>query len=204
MNKLFNIKNSLASFSLFLLLPCVPAFAWNLPNEISDSNTQVHFEVDSTWHTVHGKVSKITGKSWLSNPNDLSSVNAEIHFPIINFDTDNSSRDKKMREVMAADKFPDVVLNLHGMDPTRICLPNQVSETNGCESLLLGSLSIHGITRELKLGVKITKEQDGYSVSGSLPFEWASFGVEDPSILIAKLDPTVTVFFETHLAALKG
>ena len=34
-------------------------------------------------------------------------------------------------------------------------------------------------------------------MEGSLPIQWADFNVEDPSILIAKLDPTVTITYRT-------
>ncbi len=193
----------IVSALLFLIVPLLsttaPASCWKLPMEVNDTNTTVGFELDTTWHMVHGKVPNGSGKIWLSDPKDPTSINAELMFPVSKFDTDNSSRDETMREVMESEKFPVVKIDIRGMAENRRCAPSDVSFQTPCEALLLGSLNIHGVTRELKLGVQISEDSGGYKVSGRLPFDWASFGIEDPSIFIARVDPTVTVIFETRI-----
>jgi hypothetical protein len=55
------------------------------------------------------------------------------------------------------------------------------------------------VSKEVELPVEITKEGDFYSIKGTLPLQWADYNIEDPSILIAKLDPTVTISYQTRV-----
>ena len=52
--------------------------SWNLPVELTDKNTTVKFEVDSTWHMVHGTTAHISGNAKLLKPEDPSSVNVNL------------------------------------------------------------------------------------------------------------------------------
>jgi hypothetical protein len=55
------------------------------------------------------------------------------------------------------------------------------------------------VSKEVALPVSITKEADRYVISGAIPVRWAEYNIEDPSILIAKLDPVVTISYETKV-----
>lgn len=173
------------------------AEAWNLPQQISDTNTKIKFEVDSTWHMVHGTVSGLGGKVWLANPQDASSIQAEVTIPVAQFDTANSSRDSRLREVMAAEAFSEVKLHLQAAP--EICKPQDLNASGACQGILLGTLEIRGMKRELRLPYQMTKVDSHYIVSGKFTFEWGAFGVEDPSILIARVKPEVAVTYEVKL-----
>ena len=170
---------------------------WILPLDVTDDNTRVSFEVDSTWHLIKGKTSGLTGRVWLEDEKDPLSIRAEISFPVAKFDTGSSARDREMRTVMAANEFPSVHVNV--LRAARDCPPDKVSADAPCESTMHGTLSIRGTTREVTLPYVIRRNAGGFEVSGLFPFAWAAFGVEDPSILIAKLDPTVTVKFAVQV-----
>ena len=185
---------------LFLLSPAAIALPWGLPLEISDANAQVGFEVDSTWHLIHGKTSALTGKVWLENEGDFASIRADINIPVKRFDTDNGSRDERLREVMEEPKFSAVNFHVNGTEG--LCAPEVLASEKQCQATLLGVLKIRDISREVKIPVVLRKEGDGVTVSGSRAFDWSTFGIEDPSILVARLDKTVTVKFTLHLASL--
>ena len=53
------------------------------------------------------------------------------------------------------------------------------------------------VTKEVTLPVEITKELDSYRIQGTLPLQWAEYNIEDPSILIAQLDDTVNISYQT-------
>lgn len=189
--------------ALFLLssLPFTASAAdlWQLPQELNDSNAQITFEVDSTWHTVHGKTAALAGRVWLTDPKVSTSIQAELRLPVAKFDTDSSNRDERMREVMLADQFSDVVVRISDMDKEQLCTPEQVAKNGSCTGIFNGSLSIRGIERQMRLPYSISRDDAGYIITGQLPFEWSAFNVEDPSILIAKLDKTVTVKYSVRV-----
>ncbi|MCO6430408.1 MAG: YceI family protein [Deltaproteobacteria bacterium] len=170
---------------------------WNLPAVIADSNGTIGFEVDSTWHLVHGSTKGISGKAWLADSSDYRSVKAELHLPVARFDTDNSSRDKKMRKVMQSDTFPEVVFFIEKL--SEACDPRSLQLDASCNILIDGKLKIRDVLRPLVFKATALHSDKGYQVHGSTAFKWADFGVEDPSIFIAKLDETVVVRFTVLL-----
>lgn len=171
---------------------------WNLPVQISDSNTIVGFEVDTTWHTVHGKTANISGNIMLSDPKDYKSIQATVVLPVSSFNTNSESRDKTLRESMSAQNYPKVTVKVTSVE--NICAPKDLDTIPSCAGMLVGSLTIRDTEREVRIPAQVSKQQDGhYLVSGSLTFSWAAFGVEDPSIFIAKVNENVTVKFEVTL-----
>ena len=111
---------------------------WNLPAHITDDQISVSFEVDSTWHLVHGTTSGVTGDVWLANPNDPHSVRARIVFPILNFHTNKESRDLRLLEVVHADRFSVVTFSVLSMSAN--CNPRIRSRVYFCSQ-------IKGVTR---------------------------------------------------------
>jgi polyisoprenoid-binding protein YceI len=192
---MFNITQICSAFILLLSCQVAAADSWNLPQELNDQNTQVTFAVDSTWHMVHGVTSGLAGKVWLADPKNQASLKAEIRIPVARFNTDNASRDERLREVMAAKEYQEVVLRLNS-GPDCSITQGELSE---CRGELLGSLEIRGVSKDLRLPYLIKKDGEHYLVSGELSLMWGSFGVEDPSILIARVDPEVTIKYQVRL-----
>lgn len=172
---------------------------WKLPVEVSDRNTKVQFDVDTTWHVVTGKTSNLTGRVFLADPQDPMSVQAEIHFPVKQFDTGWGARNDSLYDHMAADKFTEVVYRVTKLQPT--CRLEELQRTGECQTLLNGTLSIRDITREATIPAIIKKTNAGYEVSGDFTFRWDAFNVEDPSIIVAKVKPEVKVSYTIELPA---
>ncbi len=171
---------------------------WNLPQTLSDSNVTVSFEVDSTWHMVRGSTKEIAGKAWLSEPTDYRTIRAEVALPVSQFNTDSSRRDTRLREVMHAAVAPEVRFSLTAAPS--LCDPSTLEIAASCLAKLEGTLTINSTTREIALPVEITKNEAAFMIEGLTQFKWADFGVEDPSIIVAKLNPTVTVKVAVTLA----
>jgi polyisoprenoid-binding protein YceI len=163
---------------------------WRLPLEISDATATVSFEVDSTWHLVKGTTSLIRGRVWLADPVDFLSLRANVILPVDQFATDWESRDEKMKKVMHSIEHPEVTFQLHGVtDETTRC----PVEDRECVYTGSGSLTISGHTENVKFPVRVRPNTDAYEVNIELDLRWGDFGVEDPSILLATLDPVVRV-----------
>lgn len=192
MNKFF--------FALTILILPTLAFAQDVeifPQNLSSENTIVKFEVDSTWHLIKGVAREVNGRVWISDVTNLSSVSADILFAIKSLDTDNSMRDDRLREVMAADKYPNVRFQMLGV--TKACDLAKLEVNVECTTELKGRLRIRDVTKELLIPARIIKKKENYSINGKTSIQWADYGVEDPSILIAKLDKTVVISFEVNL-----
>ncbi len=195
------------TFALCLLLAPLAAVAdsatgyWNLPQELSDENVTVTFKVDTTWHMVDGKTSKLSGKSWLSNPKDPKSVNLDLTLPVALFDTDSESRDESLRESMAAKTYPEVKVHAAGVPD--LCAPSHLDAPQAvCSGNIPVQLTIRSTTQQMELPYTLRRNGDQYVIEGEKTFNWLSFGVDDPSIFIAKVKKDVTVRYQVTLRSL--
>jgi len=177
--------------------PVVCAEDWSLPATMGDSNTSVNFEVDSTFHLVQGKTSGVSGSIKQADPSDPLSIAVDLTIPVESFNTDWSSRDEKMRTVMAADTYK--IVRFASTRLHQDCHPARVRQQRRCSGTLDGTLTIRGVSKPVSLPVQIVREKDRDRISGSISIAWADYNVEDPSILIAKLDPSVTIAYSTEV-----
>ncbi len=170
---------------------------FNLPATLNDSNTKLSFKVDSTWHLIEGEVKGITGSARLSEQNDPLSVTGTVSFPLSRFSTDRESRDERLREVMASTEFPQVTFEVVEFHPS--CGLELLKRDTECSGTLVGNLTIRKTSQKITLPTIFSKKGGVYSVQGTYPITWADYGVEDPSILVAQLDPIVIVAFSVDL-----
>lgn len=191
---LMAIPLTLGSYSPHVTAETSP---FNLPAQLDDSNTKVSFKVDSTWHLIEGEVRGITGSAEIRDPKDPLSVTAKISFPLSGFSTNRESRDERLREVMASTEYPQVTFEILEFHPS--CGAALLTSDIECPGTIVGNLKIRTTSQKVTLPTVFSKREGKYSVKGSYPIIWAEYGVEDPSILVAKLDPTVTVTFSVTL-----
>jgi len=186
-----------ASLASFFIMRSVAADTWNLPSLLNDSNTVVSFVVDSTFHTIHGTTKNLEGGVHLKDKHDPLSIVVDLTIQVKTFDTDWDSRDEKLQECMASDVFPIASFTSRRLSDS--CKPVVIDITGRCSGTLAGTLTMRDVSREVELPVEIVKEKASYLISGSLPVQWADYNIEDPSILIAKLDPTVIISYQTRV-----
>jgi polyisoprenoid-binding protein YceI len=194
----------LALVLAILVVTCVvraDSSIWNLPANLDVNNTKISFKLDSTWHLVEGEVKQLTGHLELKDPKDFRSIFGWVEFSVLDLDTDNSTRDKKMRRVMHADKFPKVRFEL--IEVKGLCDPEHLIEkASGCSGLGLGKLSIAGVTLPSELKIEVQQVENKYVVAGVTKLKWADFGIEDPSIIVAYIDDIVEIAFNLSLGSL--
>ncbi len=171
----------------------VQAIAWK-SNALDARNAEIYFEVDSTWHLVHGKVSGIRGSYVMA---DERSVQGELSVPVKSFNTDSESRDERLREVMAEDKFPRVSFAIHRAE--HLCTPDEIDARHPCEGRLFGALTIRDVTKEVVVPFFIRRDETRFTLTGQFAILWADYGVEDPSIFVASLYPEVTTHVRIDL-----
>lgn len=174
---------------------------WSLPQELNDANVKVKFEVDSTWHMVYGEIKNTSGSIKLADPQNYLSVEADIHFPVKDFSTGWGMRDDSLYEHMAVEKYPEVVVTTSEVRGD--CLPEAVLQKGKCEAKLIAKLKIRDVVENVVLPITIEKKEEDFVVSGKYSLKWASYNVEDPSILVAKVDPVVAVMYSLTLPAKK-
>jgi polyisoprenoid-binding protein YceI len=142
------MKRMLASFvALAALLAAVPSFAqtatWNIDPAHSASQFAVRHLVIST---VRGQFGKTAGTVQFDG-SDYATIVAEATIDVASVDTREAGRDKHLRsaDFFDAEKFPTITFK-----------SKRAEGISGNTFLLVGDLTIRGVTKEVVLRVEAT------------------------------------------------
>ncbi len=78
---------------------------------------------------------------------------------------------------------------------TRIDHPRAGEESSDVLTLH-GTLLLHGVSAPLSVQATLEREGDHVRLRGEVPLTLAAFGLPDPSVLVARYGPAVTVTFD--------
>jgi YceI-like domain len=132
-------------------------------------------------------------------PDASGRYGARAEVAIAQMDTDNSSRDKRMREMFEAKKFPRIVATFASVDPAELraqragALPFQIA--------------MHGVERNVAPTISDFSEVPGKSAHFRASFELTlgEFGLEAPVVMgFIRVDERVKVVVDVDLSAKGG
>jgi polyisoprenoid-binding protein YceI len=160
------------------------------PLTLSAEQITTKFQVDSTWHLIKGVIKEASGVlSRESNGYRLVAT-----FPLSSFDTEMTSRDEKLRTVMHQDLFPNATIDFTVSGDT--CPIATLSINDKCSVEAQGKITIAGKTLDLRIPVDVERDSQAIlRIHAQTVLQWRAFGIDDPSILVAKLYEDVTVDF---------
>jgi len=178
---------------LFLLALAVPASAAAL-----EGTCQVNFYGDSTLHAFEGKGACEPFTLESTEREGISVIlPAQVEVPVASLDTDNSSRDKKMREMFDSENFPKITGSFADIDPQALVGTWQGSGTGE----LPFNLTIRDVTRPVKATVtRMNVDHQRLEASFVLNLSLADFGLEAPGVLgIIRVADEVRVEIDVQL-----
>jgi DNA-binding PadR family transcriptional regulator/polyisoprenoid-binding protein YceI len=109
---------------------------------------------------------------------------AHVEVPVSELRSGNRLYDAELLRRIDAKRFPVVTLDLH--ECTKVGVANRYR--------LDGSVTLHGVTREVEGTVVVTFPDDGtLIVSGKQVFDIRDFGIASPTVLMLRIYPDVTL-----------
>jgi polyisoprenoid-binding protein YceI len=114
-------------------------------------------------------------------------------------DTGISARDRKMREMFEAKRFPRITASFDPVDPSAL--------RSGAASAMRFRLSIHGVERSVAPAISGWSEVPGKSARFRATFKLSlrDFGMKPPVAMgFMRVDETVRVEVAVELTALEG
>jgi len=174
------MKISLASFGALALI-C---------NSLHAGNYQVNKEaskivVDSRAtppHTVTSYVRNYQSDIQI-DPETLAVSNASFSFKLSDLDSEHKKRDKKMHTWIESAKIPEIVFKL-----------SEVSVVEG-QSIGKGTLSMHGIFKEIEIPFAVTKEGKNILLDGNANFSYEDWGLAIIKLFLFRVRPELKVKF---------
>lgn len=147
----------------------------------------------STLHDWHMEVKMLQVEGLVVNgESDIQIVGGKVIVPVKSLESGNGLMNSKTYNALRADKFPNIEFTL-----------KQFSYTPGNRNNgeFLGTLTIGGIKREVKIQANCTVQNNTITIAGSYPLNMRDYLVEPPTAMMGtlKTGELVTIEFFIQL-----
>jgi polyisoprenoid-binding protein YceI len=155
---------------------------------LDPAQSKVHFNVESTLHTVHGTFSVKSGIVHFDP--QTGKAGGEIVVNATSGDSGSNSRDARMhKEILETTKYPEAVFH-----PSQV--EGQVASIGASDVKLRGTISLHGADHELTALIHANLASDHWTGTAKFEVPYISWGIKDPSNFFLKVKPVVNVELE--------
>ena len=150
----------------------------------------VRFDAKAFLHDFAGKTAKVEGAIRVGDTTRLSDAEACVQIDAATLDTGNSTRDGIMRnDHLETAKFHTIDFLLKAVDG--------LTHTEGSwQFTASGTLSLHGVSREIQFPIRAREEGDAVLLAGQLPVKMTDYGIRIPRFLFLTVEEEVMVSFE--------
>lgn len=121
--------------------------------------------------------------TWNPSSGEMS---GQLCLDLSRFDSGNALRDADGRGVFQISKYP------------QSCLVPSKLTTQGVNAVLVGTLELHGVKREIQAGGTLVKEGQNYVFKGGFPTKFSDWDMNRPSLLFVTVDDPVDVQIEVR------
>lgn len=152
---------------------------------LDPAQTQVHYTVDSTFHTVHGTFRLKSGSIQFDPAGGTAS--GQIVVDASSGDSGSKSRDHKMtKEILEADKYSEIVFTPQQMKGT-------LAPSGQSQIQLDGTIALHGQQHPLTLNVQANVQGNSLSADTSFVIPYIQWGMKNPSAMFLRVSDKVEI-----------
>jgi polyisoprenoid-binding protein YceI len=180
---------ALIGASLAAALLCTTAAAATIHFRVDPNATQIVASVKEPLARIRGAASGnftvISGTIEGDPADPVNTGRIAITFDATSYKSGSAYRDKRVtRDALDAEHFPVV-----RFVSTRIEDFTWVSQNVEATATIVGDLTLHGVTREVRIPIDATLSPDKklFSTDGDFDFTMSNFGIEQPSTLFGAL-----------------
>jgi polyisoprenoid-binding protein YceI len=197
------MRNRLATAACLAVLGVGSAQPAEFGIPSGEGSTRVRFDSRASLESFHGETNLVSGQVIFDPDGVADSVRVYVEVDMASLDTGIGKRNKDMRENhLETDRFP--VASFAGARlierPATRLLPGETYEF-----LIEGRFTLHGVTRERQLPVRVTlEEREGrrtLHVVSTFKVLLADHGISRPRFLFLRLAEDQTVTFDVVAVA---
>jgi polyisoprenoid-binding protein YceI len=155
---------------------------------LDPAQSKVHFNVDSSLHTVHGTFNLKSGTVHFDP--ETGKAGGEAIVLATSGDSGSNGRDHRMhKEILETAKFPDAVFH-----PTQV--EGKVAASGASDVKLRGTFTLHGADHDLTALVHVELSGDHWKGTAKFEVPYVAWGIKDPSNFLFKVKKVVDVELE--------
>jgi polyisoprenoid-binding protein YceI len=144
------------------------------------------FDGRATMGDFTGITTTVSGQ--MTGGSDLSAVRGWIEAPVNTLKTGNARRDRDLNKSMESDRFPTMRFDLSRVTPG-------LSRGDSTAVTLGGTLTIHGVTREVTMPATVVFQADAVHLRSTFPLNLTDFKIGGLSKMLGllKMHPDIVV-----------
>ena len=178
---------------LFALIFCAPVLLHAADYQMDPAQSKIKFSVRATVYTINGKAQQSTGKVTFDLASKTVSLPLSIEIPVKFLKTRNKLRDRDMRKMFEAEKYPVILWTASKVD----CGPGSALEFLTCQTS--GTLRIRDVEKGVTFPVELTLSEKAIRADGLVRIQRDDFGLKTPSMLgLIRVAQEVIVQFKTE------
>jgi polyisoprenoid-binding protein YceI len=171
---------------LALLVLCASLHAQTL--RFGPADGSVGFDATSNLHAFSGAAEVFEGTL------DTDALRGLLRIQTASLTTRLGPRDARMLDYcLEATRFPEVQFRVEDIEGDAALLR---AESGSGSITLVGTLTVRDVARTVRVMATVSHEGGGLRIRGRHALRWPDFGVPDPSVLLARLEPELTVTFD--------
>ena len=142
---------------------------WPAPDASLQSGS-LSFTGHSTFGEFVGTTTEVSGA--VSASADVAGARGWVEATVGSLSTRNSRRDSDLRSTMEVAKYPTMRFDLAGF-----IAPSAAAPRDTVTGTLRGTLTIHGVTRDVAIPARLIAVADTIDVSGAFPLDLADYHI---------------------------
>ena len=142
---------------------------WPAPDAVLRSGT-LSFTAHSTLGDFVGTTTTVSGG--VSGNAEIANAGGWVEATVSTLSTGNGLRDRDMRATMDVSKYPTIRFELAG-----VTVGSPAAPPDSVTATLRGSLTIHGVTRDVAIPATLIAQADTIDVSGAFPIDLTDYKV---------------------------
>ena len=177
------IARSLAPFVLLVL--AAPALAQEKALELDPTQSDVHFTLKSSLHTVHGTFTLTSGK--VSFDPATGKTAGSIIVSAASGESGNKGRDSRMhKEIIESQWYPEIAFAPHDIE-------GHVEMHGDSHLEVKGEFRLLGQDHEIAIPVTLRSEGSSVTVDSNFSIPYIAWGLKNPSTFILRASDIVEV-----------
>ena len=156
------------------------------------AESRVWFDADARLHSFRGETQQLTGHFTLRSGSPPQLADATVTIDAASLDTGHPERNGDMRrDFLEVGRFPTIEFRV-----VELLTPRPAANTASWDLVLQGKLTVHGITRDVKVPTTVSLAAERVTAWGQIHLDMRDYNIRVPRLLLIPMKSEVLVGFE--------
>jgi polyisoprenoid-binding protein YceI len=159
---------------------------------LDPGESRIWFDADARLHSFRGETQQLTGRFVLQKRSPPQLADALVTIVAASLTTGHPERDADMRrDFLEVERFPTIEFRVD-----EILSPQAAAEDGTWDLVLQGTLTVHGVTRNVKVPTTVSIADRRVTARGRVRVDMQAYNIRVPRLLLIPMKSEVLIGFE--------